>query len=147
MITAQTKETKTLELYQILELVGATNSRKEKIELLQKHKSAHLTDYCRCLFDDRVVFNLPEGKPPYEPAPDGGNPSTWRKENIKLQYIVKGLSGDKLLPLKRETIFIGMLESVHHKDAELIVDMINKKAPKGFTKKLVQEAYPNLIKS
>ena len=39
-----------------------------------------------------------------------------------------------------------MLETVHPKDAELLVGMINKKMPvKGVTKKLVQEAFPDLI--
>ena len=47
---------------------------------------------------------------------------------------------------QREKIFLDILESVHPGDAELLVQMINKKLEvKGITKKLVQEAYPNLI--
>jgi len=39
-----------------------------------------------------------------------------------------------------------MVETIHPRDAELIVTMINKKPPmKGITKKLVQEAFPELI--
>ena len=49
---------------------------------------------------------------------------------------------------KREKIFLGLLESVHPKDAELVVGMINKKLPvDGITKNVVKEAFPNLIKS
>ena len=49
--------------------------------------------------------------------------------------------------MKREQIFIGVLEAVHPKDAELMLGMINKKSIKGVTKKVVEEAFPNLIVS
>ena len=39
-----------------------------------------------------------------------------------------------------------MLESIHPKDAELLVKMINKEAPKGITKNIVMEAFPGLIR-
>lgn len=135
-----------LELYEILEKVQSTKSRKDKVALLQQHNQAFLTDYLRCVFDDVIQFNLPGGKVPYTPAEEESVPSTWRKKNVELQYFVKGLKGDKMLQLKRETKFISLLESIHPKDAELIADMISKKTPiKGLTKKLVQEAYPKLI--
>ena len=40
-----------------------------------------------------------------------------------------------------------MLESIHPKDAELVVKMINKDKTlaKGLTKKLVKEVFPSLI--
>jgi len=47
--------------------------------------------------------------------------------------------------MKREQIFIGVLEAVHPKDAELVISMINKKSPvKGLTLKIAQEAFPDL---
>jgi hypothetical protein len=133
------------ELYEIIEAVQNAKNRKDKIDLLQKHNNPSLEDYLRCLFDDRVQFLLPPGKPPYEPSEEQSVASSWSRENKKLTYFVKGLRADKLIPLKRESIFIGVLESVHPKDAELLVDMINKKAPKTITLKLVKEAFPHLI--
>ena len=39
-----------------------------------------------------------------------------------------------------------MLESVHPKDAIILVNMIQKKAPvKGITKQVVQMAFPSLL--
>ena len=38
-----------------------------------------------------------------------------------------------------------MLESVHPKDAELLIDMINKKTPEGLSKPIVDEAFPGLL--
>jgi hypothetical protein len=37
------------------------------------------------------------------------------------------------------------LESIHPNDAELMVNMINKKTPDGVTKTIIQEAFPGLI--
>ena len=49
---------------------------------------------------------------------------------------------------KREKVYLGLLESIHPKDAEIVVKMVNKKLsiPK-ITEKVVKEAFPNLIKS
>ena len=44
-------------------------------------------------------------------------------------------------------MFLEILEGVHPRDAEILVDMINKKTSvKGLTEKLVKEAYPDLIR-
>lgn len=134
-------------LFEVLEQVSKESSRKKKIEVLQKHDNTPLRDYLRCVFDDRVKFNLPEGEPPYIECKEESHPSNWGKQHKKLRYLVKGMDSDKMMPVKREAIFIGMLESVHPKEARVLVDMINKKSSaKGLTKKLVQEAFPNLVK-
>jgi len=147
MINSELISRQKTELYEVLDLLSKKSSRKDKISVLKDHESASLTDYLRCLFDDRIEFNLPAGAPPYEPASEESYPSSWLRENRQLAYIVKGLKGDNLLQVRRENIFIGILESVHPRDAEVLIDMINKKAPKGLTKKLAQEAFPNLIPS
>lgn len=135
-----------LELYEVLEKFEATKSRKDKIAVLKENDTPALRDYIRCLYDDRVQFNLPGGKPPYNANLPESYPSTWHKQHMKLKYFVKGLIGDQMKQIKRESMFISVLESVHPKDAEVLVDMINKKATaKGFTKKIVQEAFPNLV--
>ena len=46
----------------------------------------------------------------------------------------------------REKMFLDIIESIHPKDAELVVQMINKDLKlKGITKSLVKEAFPGLI--
>ena len=68
-------------------------------------------------------------------------------QNKKFRFFVKGRQGDTMPKVKREKIFLDMVETIHPKDAELVCAMINKKLKvKGITKKLVQEAYPGLIK-
>lgn len=145
MIT-QNQPKRQLDLYEVLEQVEKAKTRAEKIEVLRANDTTPLRDYIRCVFDDRVQFNLPTGRPPYTQNVEGSVPSSWQRQNTKLKYFVKGLVGDQMNHIKREKLFIGVLESVHPVEAEVLIDMINKKSKtKGLTKKLVQEAFPNLV--
>ena len=49
-------------------------------------------------------------------------------------------------PVKRESIFIGILEGVHPEDAKLVISMINKEKIKGLSRPVIEEAFPNLLK-
>jgi hypothetical protein len=102
----------------------------------------------RGCFDDAIVWNLPTGTPPFTPSRPESVPTTLLKQNRQFKYFAKGLDGDHLAGPRREKMFISVLEGVHPKDADILILMINKKAPaKGITKKLVQETFPNLIVS
>jgi hypothetical protein len=49
--------------------------------------------------------------------------------------------------IKRESLFMQLLESVNPKDAELFIAAKDKSMKfKGITKKLVMETFPNLIR-
>ena len=49
-------------------------------------------------------------------------------------------------PLKRESLFLNLLETLHIEEAELLIAAKDKKLKsKGITKKLVRDAFPNLI--
>jgi hypothetical protein len=65
------------------------------------------------------------------------------KELRKFKYFVKGFN---VTPLKRETIFIEMLESVSPEEAKLVLMIKDKKLTyKGITKKVVMEAMPQIF--
>lgn len=133
--------------FEILEKVAAAKTKAEKIKLLQaQNNNWALKDLLRGTFDEAVVWLLPGGPVPYEPAEARSHPSNWSQHNKKLAYFVKGGPGEKMNRIKREKMFLDILETVHPRDAELLAGMINKELPiKGVTKKLVQEAYPDLI--
>ena len=137
----------TLQVYELLEKFEKTKSRKEKIEVLRSYPHMALKDVLRGIFDDRVQWNLPGGEPPYSASSDESTPSTLLKQHLKFKYLVRGIpTSDELPSIRREKIFLDMLETVHAGDAKVLVSMINKKSPvKGLTKKIVQEAYPDLI--
>lgn len=144
MIT-ENQKSRVKDLYEIVDAVSTAKNRNDRIEILKQNDHIAIRDYFQCIFDDRVNFMLPSGAPPFTASRPESVPSSWYRQTGKLRYIVKGMDAEKLIPLKRETIFISMLESVHPSDAELIVAMINKKSPKGITKKLINDAFPGLI--
>jgi hypothetical protein len=137
-----------LQVYEILEKAAKQRAKKDKIAVLQEYKDLMpLRDVLRGSFDKTIQWNLPAGPVPYTPSREDIVPATLRKEHLKFRYFVKGLpQSDKLPAVKREKLFIDMCESVHPRDAEVIIAMINKESPmKGITKTLVKEAFPDLI--
>ena len=135
------------QVFEILEKFVTCKTRKEKIEHLQLNNIMPLKDVLRGTFDDKIQWNLPPGKPPYTANRPESTPSTLLKQHKKFKYFVKVFrESESLIPVKRERMFIDMLESIHPEDADILISMINKKPPvKGLTKKIVEEAFPNLI--
>jgi hypothetical protein len=85
-------------------------------------------------------WDLPEGTPPFKPAaePIGMTPTNLYGELRRL-YV---FSRKDLKPIKREGLFISLLEGIHPKEAELIIAIkdqaLTKLYPK-ITRKLVTE--------
>lgn len=139
-----------LMIHEVLEKVAAAQTRKEKSEILLKHNSLALRDILKGAFDDSIEFILPDGAPPYDAddAPAGYSRSSLQHQTKKFRYFVKGGPGERLQTVRRERMFVEILESVHPKEAELVILMKDKKLTgqyKGLTKKLVQDTWPRLI--
>ena len=132
-------------VYEVIELAGKARSKKDKVEILQKHKSWALMDLLRGTYDDRIQWSLPEGKPPYQPSEGHNAPSNLLRENTKFKYFVKNGPYKDMVPLKRERMFIGLLESIHPQDAELVLKMKGKTSLKEVPKVVVQAAFPGLL--
>ena len=96
------------------------------------------------LFDDNIVSRLPEGKTPYgdNPAPASDLTETsLRFEFNKLKYYVT----DELDNLRRETMWIQLLEGIPAKEAELLDLVKDKINPfKYLTKEVFVEAFPDI---
>lgn len=133
-------------VHEVLEEVRKKKSKKDKVAILKENETWALKDVIRGSMDPTVKWHLPGGTPPYTAAEEHNCPANLHRENVKFAYLVKGGKGETLPSFKRENIFIGMLEGVHPKDAELLVAMINKETPKGLTKAVVEEAFPGLLK-
>lgn len=135
-----------LDVYEVLDKFTEQTSRKDKIKVLQENATPALKDILRGTFDEVIKWQLPGGKPPFEPNVPESVPSSLQKQNTQFTYFVKGGRGRDLPQYKREKIFIGVLESIHPADAAVVISMINKKPHvKGLTKKIVEEAFPGLI--
>ena len=97
------------------------------------------------IFDDNIQSRLPEGKTPYKPndapAPDLSE-SSLRFEFRKFKYFV---TDELQQDLKREQMWIEMLESIPPQEAEMIDLVKDKKNPfKRITKELFYETFPQL---
>jgi hypothetical protein len=90
---------------------------------------------------------VPEGEVPYTPndAPAGTDHTRLEHEYRGLYRFFKG--GAKLPSLKRESMFVQLLEGLHESEAELIIlvkdGQLNQKY-KRITKAVVSEAYPQI---
>jgi hypothetical protein len=144
-----------LMIHEILEKAAEASSKEEKIKILQENNSLALRDILRGGMDDTIEFILPEGKPPHEdPEKVGYSRSALYNQTKRFKYFVKGGPGESLPAPKRERMFINILESIHPKEGELVLLMKDKRLIKsnnsahysGITKKLVQEAFPGLIR-
>lgn len=138
-----------LEVYEILELFSKAKNKKERVEVLQKYSQlGALRDVLRGTFDDSLQFNLPKGTPPYTPNRPESVPSTLLKKHREFGLFVESGTNDRLPAYRREMKFVQLLESIHPKDAELVLAMKDKDLDiKFLTKKLVQEVFPTLIQS
>lgn len=139
---------KRLEVFEIFDKVANAKTKKERIDILKQNAIMPVKDVLRGTFDNSIVWNLPGGEPPYTPNKPESTPSTLLRQHRFFKYFVKGLrESENLNKIRREKMFIEILESVHPRDAEILLCMINKKQPvKGLTKKLVQEVFPDLIR-
>jgi len=86
-------------------------------------------------------FLLPEDEPPYRPdaAPIGMNPAILTQELRRFYIFLR----KDLKSIKREALFISLLESVHPSEAKLIIAIKDQKLHKLYkkvTRKIVSEA-------
>ena len=134
-------------LPELIEKVTKAKTKDEKIALLRGYsKSQALHTVLQGAFHPDITWELPEGAPPYKKYDSeyGLAPSILDREIRKLVYFTP--RAGKLINsrLKREQIFVTMLESMHPSESELIIQMKDKQL-NGLTARLVWEAFPFLI--
>ena len=132
---------------EILRKVSNAKTKKEKIDLLRKHNGNALRQLLIINFDESVVSMLPEGDVPYTPndAPVGTDHTRLEQEYRGLYRFFKG--GAKLPGLKRESMFVQLLEGLSAEEAELLClvkdGRMNNKY-KRITKAVISEAFPSI---
>jgi|TARA_B110000503_G_scaffold74090_1_gene114428 hypothetical protein len=122
-------------------------SKEEKIAWLRENDSIPLRTVLKYTYDDKVVFLIPNTPPPwkYNEYEDEAK-SLLYTEARRLKIFVEGGGYPTLKQIKREQLFISLLEDVDNDDADLLANhMLTKKSIKGLTKKTLMEAFPQLI--
>ena len=140
--------TKRLLLSEVLRKVSNAKTKSEKVKLLRDHNSTALRQILIINFDDSLVSVLPEGDVPYTPndAPVGTEHTRLESEYKGLYRFFKG-GADKLPGLKRESMFVQLLEGLSAEEAELLClvkDGRLSEKYKRITKTVVSEAFPQI---
>lgn len=130
---------------EFLEQVSKLKNRADKVGALKANDSFVLRTVLQGAFDPNIKWLLPEGVPPYRPNDLVDQENVFIRDARKLIYFVEG-AYPNLKQIKRELMFIEMLETVTPADAKMICAMKEKKLPwKGITVDIVNEAFPNFI--
>lgn len=97
-------------------------------------------------FHPEVKFLLPEGVPPFKKLEKSVDAQgSLYREAKKLYLFIDGLA-PTVAQLKRETIFVQILESLDPDDADLVIGMKDKKMIyPGITYDLVCKTFPGLL--
>ena len=129
----------------ILRKVSRTKSRDEKIAILREHKSGAIARILQLMYDPKTKFLLPKGKPPYTPSRFLDTEGMMYKETRRLRIFVEGGGYDNLNKIKRESLFISLLEDVDKRDAEMLTLLVSGKKYSGIDIDIINEVYPGLI--
>lgn len=133
---------------EVLQKVSNAKTKAEKINLLHEYNSQALRSLLIWNFDESVVSMIPEGTVPYEKndAPKGTEHTMLEHESRLLFHFVKG-GNNNLTQLRREQMFIQMLEGLHEDEAEVVClvkdGLLGKKYK--ITKNVVEEAFPEIV--
>ncbi len=162
--------------YEVFDAVSKQRSKAKKVEVLQRYNDPSLRAILIWNFDEGVISALPQGEVPYgnnnednkmtgtlsEKINDAvgkmqelGSQSlgsqdqgrtTIRKEYKAFYNFVKG-GNDGLSSMRRETMFINILEGLHPLEAEILILVKDKKLSDKYkiTKEVVAEAFPQIV--
>lgn len=160
-------------VFEILELASKQRSNARKVEVLKTYEHDSLKAIFIWNFDETVVSLLPEGEVPYGNADeqsvyagslsenlkkeayggesatgqdlDGRGRTSLRKEWQNLYHYVKG-GNDSLSTIRREMMFINLLQGLHPKEAEVLILTKDKKITNKYKISFenVKEAYPDI---
>ena len=161
--------------FEVFQLVSKQRSNAKKVELLRKYDHPSLKAIFIWNFDESIISLLPAGEVPYasvgeqnsfsgtmtEKIQDAVSKmgevksnslgsqdqgfSSIRKEYSKFYNFIKG-GNDGLSSLRRETMFINILQGLHPLEAEILCLVKDKKLDTKYkiTKEIVAEAYPDI---
>jgi hypothetical protein len=163
-------------IFEVLNLVSKQRTNIKKVEVLQKYNDPSLRAIFIWNFDESVTSSLPVGIVPYSSVGEQGSFSgtlsekiddavgkmseigsnslgsqdqgfsSIRKEYSKFYNFIKG-GNDSLSSLRRETMFINVLQGLHPLEAEILCLVKDKKLETKYkiTKELVSQAYPEIV--
>lgn len=136
-------------MYEIFDEFEEANSKKERMEVIEKNLSHTLTQVFQMAYHPQyewMISELPENYKTPDTLP-GISISQISAQLRKLYLFQKGNpTSEKLSPEKRNELLLQILESLEFREAEVVIGIFKKDlGVKGLNYKFVKEAFPNLI--
>ena len=135
-------------IHEVLELASKQRSKAKKVEILKQYEDPSIKAIFIWNFDPSVISAVPEGPVPYKEneVPVGTDHTSLRREYKNLYHFIKG-GNDGLSSLRRETVFIQLLEGLHPNEAEIICLVKDKQLQTKYNIKedVVKDAYPDIL--
>ena len=130
---------------EIFTKINNAKDKPKKIEVLRQYDTPGMRMILKGAFDPKIEWELPEGTPPYieNEAPAGTEHTYLEVEARRLYNFAKG-GNNTINKIRKETLFIQMLEGLHASEAKVLIDVKNKslnKTYKGLTSEMVKEAF------
>jgi hypothetical protein len=130
----------------ILTSAGKEKTVKKKISVLLENDSVPLRTILRLIYDDDIEFLVPDTPPPFKENELNDLDTLLYREARRLKIFFKGGGYDDLNQIKRESLFISLLEDLDADDAKLLANNVISHTPvKGLTRKTVEATYPELF--
>ena len=146
---------------EVFQRVSNAKTKAQKIQILQEYKSPALTKLLLCNFARSIRFCFPSGKTPYEPQerPKGVDHQYMFTEHRLIEkFIAKRVNGvvyygcsgttrPRIQQLKKENLWLQLLEGLHPEEAE-VMDLIKDKdltSKYKITRQNVIDAFPELM--
>lgn len=122
-----------LMIHEIFDDIATSANRAEAAEKLKNYNknlppqvSLAMRNVLKGALDPRVIWRLPTSRPKFRPCESHDFPVDLVKQTQKFLYLIDGTQQSINLTSKREKIFLEILESVHPKDAEIVINMVLK---------------------
>lgn len=136
-------------LLSLAEIVNKTcemKTKEDKVEFLQKNSTEPLKTILRVMYDKKSFkLLIPSTNPPYAASEYPDSQGILYREVRKFKYFYENPQQGNIDKIRRESLFIQMLESVHKEDAVLLCKMIKQKPLKGLTAETINQAFPGLL--
>lgn len=135
-------------IHEILKEANAISNVDERIAFMHLHNSSALQTILKCCYDSTVEWLLPEGDPEYKPSQLHESQGMLRNNTVlrKFKIFIKNNGYDDLPKIKRENIFIQLLETIDKDDAKIVLAAKNRKLPfRKINKAFVRKCFPDLL--
>ena len=136
-------------IHEVLKKTCEIKNREKRIEYLKNNAFKQVKTVLQLCYNDKIQLDLPKGKPPFRGASDGHTASRLKNAFKTIKYCVVG---DPTPRVKKEQIFIGILEGIHEEDALLLcaakdgtISHHDNKTYSKITRSLVEACFPEIL--